>query len=142
MKFILMVTAAGIFVSTGFTAEAQSRAPTYKCETAGKVTYSDEPCVGAKLVHTSPTQGLSKFSGQTRKGADVQRVENNAAMAEALKPVFNESASDRATRHARAKLTTSEKLDCDKLDGLIKGGNGSDDEKLYQDRKRFKDLKC
>ncbi len=141
MNFMLII-AASFFASIASTAEAQSRAPTYKCETAGKVTYSDNPCVGAKLVDTSPTQGLSKLSGQTRKGADVQRVENNAAMAEALKPVFNESASERAKRHARAKMTTAEKLDCDKLDGLIKGGNGSDDVKLYQDRKRFKDLKC
>ena len=72
-------------LSFSFPAHAQK--PVYRCETAGKVSYSDAPCVGAKEIDTTPTQGMDKMTGASRKGADVQRAEHNALMADALKPL-------------------------------------------------------
>ena len=57
---------------TALTCAAQT---VYKCESKGAVTYSHEPCMGAKVVDTTPTQGLDKSSGSSRKGADVRQVE-------------------------------------------------------------------
>ena len=57
----------------------------YRCETAGKVSYSHEPCVGAKEIDATPTQGMDKMTGQSRKGRDVLRHEQDGVMADALK---------------------------------------------------------
>jgi PAS domain-containing protein len=46
--------------------------------------YSDAPCVGAKEIDATPTQGMDKMTGVSRKGADVRRDEHNALMADAL----------------------------------------------------------
>ena len=35
--------------------------PTYKCVTGKKVEYSDNPCVGATVVDTTPTRGMDKL---------------------------------------------------------------------------------
>ncbi|CAN5190773.1 hypothetical protein BH10PSE16_BH10PSE16_39050 [soil metagenome] len=124
--------------------QAQSQ-PTYKCVTAGKVAYSDEPCVGAIVVDTTPTQGLDKITGTSKKGADVQKIEFNKAMAEALKPVFNETPDQRSQRHKRSKLLELDKLECGRLEGEIQDKRVMDTRELvalYQARKRYKDLKC
>jgi hypothetical protein len=123
---------------------AQSQ-PVYKCVTAGKVAYSDEPCVGATVVDTTPTQGLDKITGTSKKGADVQKIELNKAMAEALKPVFNETPDQRSQRHKRSKLLENDKLECGRLEGEIQGKRAMDTRQqvaLYQARKRYNDLKC
>lgn len=64
-----------------------ARAQIYRCELGGKVSYSDEPCVGAKVVDATPTQGMDKMTGSTRKGADVLRDENRKAVDAALQPL-------------------------------------------------------
>ena len=76
-----------------FSFSAQAQKPVYRCETAGKVSYSDAPCVGAKEIDTTPTQGMDKMTGASRKGADVQRAEHNALMADALKPLTSMTCS-------------------------------------------------
>lgn len=48
-------------------------AQVYRCEHGGKVSYSDEPCVGAKVVDATPTQGMDKMAGSTSKGAEALR---------------------------------------------------------------------
>ena len=70
-----------------FSISAHAQKPVYRCETAGKVSYSDAPCVGAKEIDAIPTQGMDKMTGASRKGADVRRDEHNALMADALKPL-------------------------------------------------------
>lgn len=60
--------------------------PVYRCKTKGKVTYSHKPCVGAKVVDTTPAQGLDKFTGQSRKGKDVHQHEYNRRFDDAVKP--------------------------------------------------------
>lgn len=142
MKNILVMA----LIAISATAQAQpGGAMTYKCVTGGKVTYTDEPCVGAKVVDTTPTQGLDKITGVSKKGADVQKIEFNKAMAEALKPLFGETPEQRAQRHKRSNLSEKDKLECWNLEGQIQGKKVMDareEVSLYQARKRFKDLKC
>lgn len=133
-----------LMITASVLCHAQSQ-PTYKCVTAGKVSYSDEPCVGATVVNTTPTQGLDKITGPSKKGADVQKIEFNKAMAEALKPFFGETPEQRAQRQKRWNLSEKDKLKCWSLNGQIQAGgvmNASEEISLYQARKRFKDLKC
>ena len=128
------------------TAHAQSGgAMTYKCVTGKKVTYTDEPCVGAKVVDTTPTQGLDKLTGVSKKGADVRRIEFNKAMAEAWKPLLGETPEQRAQRQKRWNLSEKDKFECWNLDGQIQGKrvmDAKEEVSLYQARKRFNDLKC
>ena len=48
----------------------------FKCQVAGKVVYSDDPCLGAQRIDVQPTRGLDKSSGRQKSGADVDREKN------------------------------------------------------------------
>jgi len=50
----------------------------FKCEEAGKVTYSDAPCLGAQKVDVQPTRGLNKSSGTERKRSINSALEPRA----------------------------------------------------------------
>jgi hypothetical protein len=91
----------------------------YKCDSGGKVVYSDSPCIGAQRVDVEPTRGMNKSSGTERVGADVRTERTNEAVANALRLVFNESAEQRAKRHRRAKLPPASQTQCRKLDDDI-----------------------
>lgn len=125
----------------------------YKCEYKGTVVYTHEPCLGAKTVDTTSTQGLDKSSGQSRKGADVRATEQNNAMAEALRPLISETPAQRETRHRRFKLPAGDKLECADLDSRLpaqedavrvasKGDAAAAELSLFQSRKRFRELRC
>jgi hypothetical protein len=125
----------------------------YKCESKGSVLYSHEPCIGAKAVDTTATQGLDKSSGQSRKGADVRKIEQNKAMAEALQPLFGETPAQREVRHRRFKLPPAEKLECERLDARLlaqeagvrnagKADSATAEVVLFESRKRFRELRC
>lgn len=127
--------------------------PVYKCGPKGAVVYSHEPCLGAEVVDTTPTQGLDKWTGQSRKGGDVIRNEQNKAMADALKPLFNETPEEREKRHRRLKLPPADRQACDSLDAAIAAGasqsahraaNGANpaDQQLFEQRKRYRELRC
>lgn len=125
----------------------------YKCVSKGSVAYSHEPCVGATVVDTTPTHGLDKWTGKSRKGADVVRTEQNKAVADALKPLFNETPEQREKRHRRAKLTAADRMECAKLDVAIETGvsrprveQGNEvtpsDLRLFEQRRRYRELRC
>lgn len=119
--------------------------PTYKCVTQGKVTYSDEPCVGAKIVDTTPTQGLDKTSGQSRKGPDVRRAETQKQMGEILEQITGRPPEHRDKAIKRIKLSLKDRQECESLDiGISRLSKPTPEEEveLYRQRKRFKDLKC
>lgn len=127
--------------------------PVYKCESKGSVVYSHEPCVGASVVDTTPTQGLDKWTGKSRKGRDVVREEQNKAVADALKPLFNETPEQREKRHRRARLAAADRMECDKLDRAIDAGAGTpglkqgaaaapSDQRLFEQRRRYRELRC
>lgn len=132
------------------TASAQT---VYRCEHSGSVVYSHEPCLGAKAVETTPTQGLDKSSGTSRKGADVRASESNRAMADALRPIFRETPEQREKRHWRMKLLPEEKLECNALDLRLTtqatsirtvdpGSKAQAEAELLKTRSRFRQLRC
>jgi hypothetical protein len=148
-KLKLWVIAGSLGLSTSFLG-AQ---PVYKCASKGAVVYSHEPCLGAEVVDTTPTQGMDKWSGTSRKGADVRRTEQNKAMADAMRPIFGETPEQRATRHRRAKLLPQDRLECADLDTRLpaqetilrkadKGAMPGAEAALFESRKRYRELRC
>ena len=138
----LLLTAVGCFAQ-----------PVYRCGPKGAIVYSHEPCLGAEVVDTTATQGMDKWTGQSRKGSDVIRSEQNRAMADAFKPLLNEMPEQRELRHRRANLPAPDRLECEKLDSAIAAGAGraaprpggpasASDQSLFEKRKRFRELRC
>ena len=125
----------------------------YRCETAGKVNYSHEPCVGAKEIDATPTQGMDKMTGQSRKGRDVLRHEQDGVMADALKPLTGMTHDQYRVYKQRFKLIPQDKNECARLDYELPGlkqraanaytaDRAAADVDLYKARKRFNDLNC
>lgn len=125
----------------------------YKCQSKGVVVYSHEPCLGAQTVDTTPTQGLDKSSGHSRKGADIQRIEQNKAMAEALHPLLGETAAQREVRHRRFKLSPADRSECARIDERLpaqeaavhkadKAASALAEATLFEIRKRYRELQC
>ena len=133
----LRLIAALLLASTIGSTYAQT---VYKCAAGGKVEYSHRPCLDAKVVDTTPTQGLDKSSGVSRKGADVRAAENNKAWADALRPVLGEDEKQRAKRHKRAKLDPKTREACLVMDGEIEKPDTA--EEVLQRRQRFYELGC
>ncbi len=125
----------------------------YRCETAGKVAYSDSPCVGAKVIDATPTQGMDKMAGRSRKGREVQRDEFNRQLDGAIRPLTSRSHEDMNVLRKRVYLPAKDQQQCARLDGLLptleadaqaaKGeARARADVDLYKVRKQFFDLKC
>lgn len=146
----LSLAMVACLASAAFTCGAQT---VYKCESKGGVTYSHEPCLGASVVDTTPTQGLDKSSGTSRKGADVRQIEQNKAMADALRPIFGETAEQMEKRHRRFKLSPADRMECDNLDARLlqqgaaarradKAAAARAQTDLFESRKRYRELRC
>ena len=125
----------------------------YKCQSKGAVVYSHEPCLGAQTVDTTPTQGLDKLSGRSRKGADIQRIEQNKVMAEALHPLLGETAAQREVRHRRFKLSAADRSECASIDERLPAQElavrktdkftlAPSEAALFETRKRYRELRC
>lgn len=115
----------------------------YRCEVGGKVVYSDEPCVSAKVIDATPNSGVDSLSGHKRIGADVRREQFNRQLGEALRPIG--SSPEKFTADVRrADLSTEAKLACSALDRQIPTleQNRAPANEIYQARKRYRDLKC
>lgn len=132
---------------------ASAQPTVYRCETNGKITYSDAPCVGAKVIDATPTQGMDKMTGQSRKGAAVQRDELNTAFDNALRPLHGRSHADMDVMRRRVKLPSREQAQCARLDDRLPvleadaaraagEAKARADVDLYKARKQFFDLKC
>lgn len=132
---------------------ASATPPVYRCETAGKVSYSDSPCVGAKVIDATPNQGVDQMSGKSQKGRDVQRTELNHAFDDALRPLTGKSRDDMDVMRRRVKLPTRDQGECRQLDARLPeleaatrrdtdASKARTDVDLYQARKRYFDLKC
>ncbi|MDM7950274.1 DUF4124 domain-containing protein [Hydrogenophaga sp.] len=128
--------------------------PVYRCESAkGQVSYSNEPCLGATVVDTTPTQGLDKSSGVSRKGPDVQREQTRKALNDAMRPLTGMSHEEKKIFERRFKLPASVKLECKWLDArlpsqeaAVKNGDakslGEAETRLFLTRNRFRTLGC
>jgi hypothetical protein len=125
----------------------------YKCDTEGKVTYSDEPCLGAKRVDVQPTRGLDKSSGKERIGADVARERRREGLAEALRPVTGMDAKRFETEGRRHRLRPADQAECRSLDTSIARLESSEktatgnalaatQHELLTQRRRYLNLRC
>ncbi|HWT19436.1 MAG TPA: DUF4124 domain-containing protein [Variovorax sp.] len=135
------------------TLPASAAPPVYRCETAGKVSYSDSPCVGAKVIDATPNQGVDQMSGKSRKGNDVQRTELNHAFDDALRPLTGKSRDEMDVMRRRVKLPPRDQGECRQLDARLPeleaatlretgATKARADVDLYQARKHYFDLKC
>lgn len=125
----------------------------YRCDDGKKVHYSDTPCLGAKKVDVEPTRGLNRSTGRERMGHDVRREMDNEMIADALRPILNETPEQRATRHRRFKLEPAAKSECARLDvelrkleererSATKEALEAAQESLLESRTRYLDLRC
>ena len=73
----------------------------YRCETNGKVNYSDAPCVGARVIDVTPTQGADKMTGRSSKGKEVQREEFHSTLDNATRPLHGLSHEEMDVRRRR-----------------------------------------
>lgn len=131
-------------------AQAQS---VYRCETNGRVGYSHEPCVGAKVVDTTPTQGLDKSTGASRKGRDVQREEFKRTLNEAMRPLTGMSHEQTKVFERRVKLPASAQAECKLLDMRLpdqeqavrtstSAAKAEAEVQLFLSRRQFRELGC
>ena len=125
----------------------------YRCEVNGKVSYSNEPCQGAKVVNTTPAQSSDKTSDQQQKNLDTLKAElerNNATKTRALAAKTPE---DPEVAKRRENLTPLAKHSCSLLDQSLpqlreNAAHGTPENKekadiqLYKARKAFQDLRC
>lgn len=153
MSYKSLAMRAGLLaLCVGAALEVPAQTTVYKCEKDGKVTYTDEPCLQAKKVDVTLTQGLDSWTGARRTGADVERAQRRDQIADALRPlgVTRESF---ALDHKRARMTPVERAECAALDASLpvlerREAATSKEEKsqaqadLLKARKRFKHLAC
>lgn len=125
----------------------------YKCEVDGKVTYSDNPCVGAQKIDVEPTRGVSKLSGKERIGKDVSREHQQEALAEAVRPITGKDAKQLEVFGRRLKLSEQARRHCAELDASIplaereeqtatKANLQAAQERLFAQRDRYRKLGC
>ena len=103
-------------------AHAQLPAPSrtiYKCEVAGKIAYTDVPCLGAKRLDVVPARGVDKLSGTSRVGATVAREYQQEGMARALKPLLGMNEQQYATAVRRHGLDARAQRECRALEAAI-----------------------
>lgn len=115
--------------------------------------YSDEPCVGGTLIDATPTQGVDKMTGKTRKGQDVQRDERNQLFDNAVRPLTGKTHAQMDVERRRHHLLPAEKARCAALDKTIPrlqaevavaagSFKPAADAALYRARRDYFSLKC
>jgi hypothetical protein len=132
---------------------AQKDAAIYRCQVGDKVEYSHNPCLGARVVDATPTRGLDKASGKSKKGADVTREERRELMADALKPLTGMDAQQLEKFGHRRKLAAEVQKECKRLDDELPqrersvreaadARKGEAEAALFVSRNRFRSLRC
>lgn len=140
------------FALAQITLPAPSRT-VFKCQVAGKVVYSDSPCLGAQKIDVEPTRGLNKSTGRELLGSDVRQEQQRETLATAIQPITGMDAKQFGTFGRRMKLTSEAQKECKQLDVKIpiaeQEEKQSKSEALAQSqatllvlRKRFREIKC
>lgn len=142
----LLVLSALLCISAFAPASAQL---VYKCGARGSVTYTEKAC-SKRIVNTDDAPIPVK---PNTKEVDVRRIEQNRAMARAMRPRAGESAGQFETRRRRARLMPEDRAECARLDTRMpvekESMNNPDKEEvlkaeaaLEKSKKRFSDLRC
>ena len=125
----------------------------YRCDIHGKTNYSHEPCLGAQVIDTTPTQGLNRSTGKVQRHPDVQREITHRQLAEAIRPITGESQQALAVDRRSMRLSASDQLHCEWLDlrwpsleaqvaQARADQKGQAELALYQARLQLRDLRC
>jgi hypothetical protein len=91
----------------------------YKCVVAGKVTYSDDPCLGAVRMDVEPTRGVDKISGKSQVSSELQQKKLVEALDTATIPLTGLTTEQRDVMRRRASLTPVERSECSLIDGQV-----------------------
>jgi hypothetical protein len=122
-RTFLIATVSLAFASAQADAQTHKLPPTsrsvFKCEVAGKVVYSDAPCLGAQKLDVEPTRGLSKTSGREQVGNDVRREQHREMFADAIRPLTGMDAKQLDVQGRRMQLTPNAQRECRRLDAEI-----------------------
>lgn len=117
---VAIVLAATLFVGPALAQKLPPPSRTiYKCQEAGKVSYSDAPCLGAEKIDIQPTRGLNKFTDKELIGNDVRHEKSRELMADALRPLTGMDAKQLDRSGRRMKLSASAQQRCKVLDQEI-----------------------
>lgn len=125
----------------------------FKCEVAGKVVYSDGPCLGAKRIDVDPTRGLDRASRRRSVGRDVLRETTREQYVKAVKPLTGLTPDRYAVTVRRTGLSSATKAGGVSLDAGIAdaeviersasaGARTAVQHDLFKLRKRYRDLGC
>jgi len=157
LRIAAAVAASLLLTVSCLPVHAQLPAPSrtvYKCELAGKIAYTDVPCLGAKRLDVVPARGVDKLSGTSRVGADVAREYHRENMARAFRPITEMNEQQYATATRRYALDASAQRACRALEAAIIDNERSEQqshaseplESLRQDtlslRQRYRELRC
>ena len=145
-RFALLCVALGL----PYSVTAQQ---VYRCEVNGKVSYSNEPCQGAKLVKTPPAQSSDKTPAQHQKDMDTLKAELERNTATKTRALAAKAPEDPEVAKRRENLTPLAKHSCSLLDQSLpqlreNAAHGTPESKekagiqLYKARKAFQDLRC
>ncbi len=161
-----MKGSAALLAIAGLLAQASTLAQqppvVYKCENAGKVTYSDEPCLGASRVDVTPTKGMETYKGAIDKNPRALQDRGNErhreAVGKALRPITGMNAQQWDAAVRRHELAPADKAECRRLDAELPRleadlrelskrpqtdpARGDAELELFRARKRFKELGC
>ena len=129
------------------------RRTVFRCHAAGKIIYSDEPCLGAEQLNIEPTRGMNKSTGIERVGKDVQHEKHREIFSEAIKPITGMTSAQNAVQVKRYSLSSAAQSECRQLDGKILQAEKFEQSALSTEkndvqqnllilRKRFRELYC
>ena len=142
----LLVLSTLIWIGASAPASAQT---VYKCRSGRSVTYSEKPC-SRRSVNTDEAPIPAK---PNPKEVDIRRIEENRVLARVMRPRPGESAEEFRTRRRRARMLTTDREECARLDKRMpvekaRMINPNKEEVLNaeaalgESRKRFSELRC
>lgn len=149
---MLAVLASCVLPALGQQLPAPSRTM-YKCTNDKVVSYSDQPCLGAKKLVVVPTRGVNKLSGKERIGPDVAREQHREMFAEAIRPLTGMSTAQYELFHRRYRLGAAAHAECNQLDPVLlkteqaeaaadRSARPAVQQRLFVLRKRYTELGC
>ncbi len=138
----------GVLVCIGAWSPASAH-QVYKCWSRGSVLYTEQPC-SKRIVNTDDAPVPQK---PNQDGVDRRRLEQNRAIARAMRPQAGESAQQFETRRRRARLMQADRAECARRDTRIPVElarlKSADQEEVLQaeaalsdSRRRLRQMRC
>jgi hypothetical protein len=149
---LLAACIPGAFALAQTSLPAPSRS-IFKCQVNGKISYSDEPCVGAQRLDATPVSGVTHLSGSSKIGKDVANEIYIEQHAKVFRPLTGMSAIELTTATRRNQLIPTDRRECYQLEPIIlalehaeRRATAATIQSIQQDlfvrRKRYKELGC